>query len=448
VNQQNLHTYGAYNVRLELTDSYGVCRSTLRPYIAIDRDQGDSQILLGMTALNELKILVDCETYKWRYKLDKTNIRIDTYQRFQKRTKNADIYAVVEVNSLIYSTLSDKLSTDHLPCSLQDYLDVFSPTNAEELADHRDIDLAIELQPGKEPPYGPIYPLSQTELAALKEFLEENLAKGFIRESKSPAGAPILFAHKKDGGLRLCVDYRGLNAITIKNRYPLPLITEIMDRVSGAQYFSKIDLKDAYYRLRIKAGDEWKTAFRTRYGHYEFLVVPMGLTNSPATFQAYINKALQGLVDDFCIVYLDDILIFSKTKEEHDIHLQRVCKRLREAELYAKPSKCQFYQKEIEFLGFIIETQGIRMDPKRVQTIKEWESHPPKSYRDLQVFLGFCNFYRRFIKNYSAIARPLTSLLKGTQNGRKTGDFSKEWTVLQQQAFLDLLKTFQTAPLL
>jgi hypothetical protein len=144
-----------------------------------------------------------------------------------------------------------------------------------------------------------------------------------------------------------------------------------MDRVQGAQYFSKIDLKDAYYRLRIKPGDELKTAFRTRYGHYEFLVVPMGLTDAPAAFQSYIHNALRGLVDDFCIVYLDDILIFSKTKEEHDEHLRRVCDRLRGAELYAKPSKCQFYRQEMEFLGFIIGTQGIKIDPSRVQTIKE-----------------------------------------------------------------------------
>ena len=152
----------------------------------------------------------------------------------------------------------------------------------------------------------------------------------------------------------------------------------------------------------------------------------MGLTNAPATFQAYINKALRGLVDDLCIVYLDDILVFSRTKEEHDQHLQQVCERLRQSELYAKPSKCQFYQRELEFLGFIIGTTGVRMDPRRVQTIKEWEDHPPRSYRDLQVLLGFCNFYRRFIKGYSAIARPLTFLLKGSKNGQKSGDFSKD----------------------
>jgi transposase InsO family protein len=431
---------------MELTDNYGTRRTTLRPYLAIDRDPNDSQILLGMTALQELKVFIDCESCQWQYKLDKSDIQIESCKRFSKRAKNACVYALIDVNHLIPSDVSSLI--DKLPISLKDYKDVFSMDNAKRLAPHRNIDLAIELQPGKEPPYGPIYPLSPRELTALKEFLEENLEKGFIQESKSPAGAPILFAPKKDGGLRLCVDYRGLNSITVKNRYPLPLITEIMDRVTGANYFSKIDLKDAYYRIRIKAGDEWKTAFRTRYGHYEFLVVPMGLTNAPATFQAYINQALHGLVDDFCIVYLDDILIFSKTKEEHDEHLQRICQRLREAELYAKPSKCQFYQTEIEFLGFIIGTKGIRMDPKRIETIKEWENHPPKSYRDLQVLLGFCNFYRRFIQSYSAIARPLTSLLKGSQNGRKTGNFSKEWREPQQQAFLELLGTFQKAPLL
>src|SRR5436190_20290392 len=233
----------------------------------------------------------------------------------------------------------------------------------------------------------------------------------------------------------MCVDYRGLNAITIKNRYPPPLITKIMDQVAGAQYFSKLDLKDAYHQICIKAGDEWKTAFWTHYGHYEFLVVPFGLTNAPATFQAYINKALHGLIDDFCIVYLDDILIFSKMKQEHDQHLQQICEHLREAELYPKLSKCQFYQKEIEFLGFIIGTQGIWMDPKHIETIREWESHPLKSCRDVQVLLGFCNFYRHFIRGYSSIARPLTSLLKGSQNGRKTGNFSKEWESHNKKPF-------------
>ena len=266
--------------------------------------------------------------------------------------------------------------------------------------------------------------MSPAELKVLREYLEDSLAKGFIRESTSPAGSPILFVPKKDGTLRLCVDYRGLNDISIKNRYPLPLINEIMDRVNGAKVFSKIDLKDAYYRIRIREGDEWKTAFRTRYGHFEYLVMPFGLTNAPATFQAYINRVLRGLVDDCCIVYLDDILIFSQSEEEHRRHLELICERLRQAELYAKPSKY----------------------PERVRTIENWES--PKTYRDVQVFLGFCNFYRRFIRNYSTMAQPLTSLLKGSVKRHKSGDLAREWELDHQSAFDRLIRSFQEAPLL
>ena len=205
-------------------------------------------------------------------------------------------------------------------------MDVFNVKNTEALILYRPgVNLAIELQKGKQPLYGPLYPFSLTELEVLRQWLEEQLQKGFIQVSKSPAGAPILFVPEKDDTLRLYVDYRGLNTVTVKNRYPLPFINEIMDRVQGAQFFNKIDLKDAYYRIRIHPGDEWKTAFRTRYGHYEFLVVSIGLTNALAAFQAYINQALKGLVDDFCIVYLDDILIFSKIEEKYKKYLQKVC---------------------------------------------------------------------------------------------------------------------------
>ena len=170
----------------------------------------------------------------------------------------------------------------------------------------------------------------------------------------------------------MCVDYRGLNAITIKNCYPLPLITKIMDQVAGAQYFSKLDLKDAYHQICIKAGDEWKTAFQTCYGHYEFLVIPFGLTNAPTTFQAYINKALQGLVNRFCIVYLDDILIFSKTVEEHHQHIQDVLHALDQAGLKLKASKCHFDKSSVLFVGFKVDRHGIHMAEDKVWAIKEW----------------------------------------------------------------------------
>ena len=238
-----------------------------------------------------------------------------------------------------------------------------------------------------------IYNMSPAELKALDDYIKEALAKGWICKSQSPAGAPILFVPKKSGKLRLCINYHGLNAITIKNRYPLPLISELLDRLNGSVVFSKIDLRNAYHQIRIREGDEWKTAFRTRYGHFEYQVLPFGLTNAPATFQAYINRALRGLVDDFCVVYLDDILIFSKSEEEHYEHLELVIECLWQAELYANLKKCDFFKPEIDFLGFIVNKDGLRMDPARVQTITEWRQHPPKTYRDVQVFLGFCNFY-------------------------------------------------------
>ena len=447
---------GAFWATWEMTDHQGIIRSHRRPFLAIERGPSDTPLLIGESTLGEIGITVSLRTKKkggnqWRYDLDtdKPFIKMDSPRRFEKRLRsNPKVYALV-ARQVFEWTESDKKGQDRLPAQLISYEDVFSAHNAATLAPNRPgVDLAIELQEGKEPPFGPLYPLSRAELEELRRYLEENLRKGFIRPSKSPAGAPILFVPKKDGSLRLCVDYRGLNSVTIKNRYPLPLIGEILDRVNGAIIFSKIDLKDAYYRIRINLGDEWKTAFRTRYGHFEYLVMPMGLTNAPAAFQAYINHALRGLVDDFCIVYLDDILIFSKSEEEHTEHLHRVCERLREAELYAKPSKCQFYRQEMGFLGFIIDPEGVRMDPSRVKTITEWKSTPPESYRDVQVLLGFCNFYRRFIKGYSILARPLTSLMKGSKDGRKTGDLRKEWGQAQQEAFINLLSAFEEAPLL
>jgi hypothetical protein len=207
-----------------------------------------------------------------------------------------------------------------------------------------------------------------------------------------------------------------------------------LDRLNGSVVFSKLDLRNAYHRIRIREGDEWKTAFRTRYGHFEYLVMPFGLTNAPATFQAYINRALRGLVDVFCIVYLDDILIFSRSEKEHYEHLEAVIERLHRAELYANPKKCEFFKPELEYLGFLVNKQGVRMDPARIQTISEWPR--PQTYRDIQVFLGFCNFYRRFIYGFSGIARPLQRLLQGLKKGKKPGYITAdEWQFPQQNAF-------------
>ena len=200
---------------------------------------------------------------------------------------------------------------------------------------------------------------------------------------------------KSDNFLRLCVDYRALNKVTVKNRHPLPLINETLDRLTGAKIFTKLDLRDAYHRIRIKRGDEWKTAFRTRYGHWEYTVMPFGLTNAPATFQAYINEALKGLLDVTCVPYMDDICIYSDSVEEHAEHVREVLTRLRKAGLYVKLSKCEFDKQEIAFLGYVIGVHGVRMDDAKVKAITDWPV--PQNFRDIQVFIRFANFYRRFI---------------------------------------------------
>jgi len=306
------------------------------------------------------------------------------------------------------------------------------------LPPHRPYDHKIQLEPGTTPPFGPLYTLSETELKALDEYIKENLTKGYIQASTSPAGAPILFVKKRDGSLRLCVDYRGLNKITIKNRHPLPLIGESLDRLRSATVFSKLDLRAGYNLVRIAEGDEWKTAFRTRYGHFEYRVMPFGLTNAPATFQHLMNDVLRDFLDDFVVVYLDDILIFSTSLDEHKRHVRRVLERLRDNGLFAKPEKCAFHQREIEYLGYLVSPDGVKMDPKKVSAILDWPE--PTNVTQLQAFLGFANFYRRFIHSYSKVAVPLTRLLKK--------DRKFDFDDAARQAFQQLKTAFTTAPVL
>uniref|UniRef100_A0A8C5LLF5 ribonuclease H n=1 Tax=Leptobrachium leishanense TaxID=445787 RepID=A0A8C5LLF5_9ANUR len=229
-----------------------------------------------------------------------------------------------------YNTSSTAIAATTLPEIYEEYSDVFQSTGTDTLPPHRVYDCPIDLYPGSPIQFGRVYPLSEPELKVLKEYIDENLTKGFIRPSTSTAGAPIFFVGKKDGGLRSCIDYRALNNVTIKNKYPLPLITELMDRLKDAKYFTKLDLKGAYNLVRIKSGHEWKTAFRSRYGHYEYLVMPYGLCNAPATFQRFLNDIFREILDVYVIIYLDDILIFSSSLSEHQDHVTSVLKKLRE----------------------------------------------------------------------------------------------------------------------
>ncbi|SLM34531.1 gag polymerase env [Lasallia pustulata] len=224
--------------------------------------------------------------------------------------------------------------------------------------------------------------MSPAELNVLKVYLNNAVKAGIIRKSISPAASPVMFVPKLDGSLRLVIDYRRLNDITIKNRYPLPLISDMLDRLQGAKKFTKLDCKDAYNRVRIKGGDEWKTAFRTRFGLFEYLAMPFGLTNAPAMFQAFIDKALGEFLDITCVVYLDDILIFSKNESDHEEHVRQVLAALRRYDLHLKISKCSFNTTEVDFLGFRINTEGIFMDPERIRAVEEWL--PPQDIHQLQ----------------------------------------------------------------
>jgi len=350
----------------------------------------------------------------------------------------------------IEKALQPKAPTDprtKLPPQYHEFLPVFDRSEADKRPPHRgpDIDHKIELNKNAdgttpEPPWGPLYNMSRDELLVLRKTLTELLEKNFIRVSNSPAAAPVLFVKKPGGGLRFCVDYRALNAITKKDRYPLPLINETLERVGKAKWFTKLDVIAAFHKIRIAAGDEWLTAFRTRFGLFEWLVTPFGLANAPSTFQRYVNWVLRDFLDEFASAYLDDILIFTDgTLSEHREHVRKVLGRLQEAGLQIDIDKCEFEVKSTKYLGFIIEAgKGVSMDPAKVEAIMNWAA--PTTTKGVRSFLGFANFYRRFIRNYSELTTPLTAL---TQK-----DKPFVWDDKCEESFQQLKRMFTTAPIL
>ncbi|GJY97858.1 putative reverse transcriptase domain-containing protein [Tanacetum coccineum] len=249
---------------------------------------------------------------------------------------------------------------------VREFEDVF-PEDLSGLPPQRQVEFRIDLVPGVTPVAKSPYRLAPSEMQELSGQLQELQDKGFIRPSHSPWGAPVLFVKKKDGSLRMCIDYRELNKLTIKNRYPLPRIDDLFDQLQGSRYFSKIDLRSGYHQLRVHEDDIPKTAFRTRYGHFEFTVMPFGLTNAPAVFMDLMNRVCKPYLDKFVIVFIDDILIYSKTKEDHEVHLGLVLELLRKEKLYAKFSKCEFWLQEVHFLGHVVNQNGIHVDPSKIE---------------------------------------------------------------------------------
>ena len=327
---------------------------------------------------------------------------------------------------------------DNFPGVFCDDLPPLLEEEADLTPERRNIVHRIPLEPGHVPPYQRPYRISPKEMAELQKQLKEMINSGVIQPSSSPYAAPVIFVPKKDGTLRMCIDYRALNKITVKNRFPLPKMDELLNCLQGARYFSKIDLKSAYYQIPVAAQDVPKTAFNTRYGHFEFRVMPFGLTNAPATFQELMNSVFQEEMENFVVVYLDDILIFSKTVEEHEKHIRHVLQTLKKHKLFATLKKCEFFLEETEFVGYSISATGIRMLSKKVEAILDWPV--PTTVTQVRSFLGLANFYRRFIRNFAHMALPLNELT------RKGQIFV--WLPRHQEAFESLKLALSTAPVL
>ncbi|KAK1694281.1 hypothetical protein QYE76_010978 [Lolium multiflorum] len=384
----------------------------------------DISVILGMDWLTENGAVINCG--------DKTVSLRNSIggQIVFQGDKYTQLEIGLELNSL------KEVKIEDIPV-VNEFQDVF-PMELPGMPPDREIEFTIDLIPGTAPIAQPPYKMGPKELVELKAQIDELEQKGFIQESVSPWGTPVIFVDKRDGGRRMCGDYRNLNNVTIKNKYPLPRIQDLFDQVQGAGVFSKIDLRSGYHQIKIKKEDVPKTAFVSRYGHHEYLVVPFGLTNAPAIFMNLMNKIFMKYLDKFVIVFIDDILIYSKDKEEHAKHLKIVLQILREHQLYAKFSKCKFWLDSVEFLGHVITKEGIAVNPSKVQSVLEWKS--PKNAKEIRGFLGMAGYYRRFIEGFSKIAGPMTKLLK------KNTPFV--WTDECETSFQTLKEKLTTAPVL
>jgi len=330
-------------------------------------------------------------------------------------------------------------TTAPLPAYVVEFQSVFAKEDFDILPEHHKWDHTIELIPRAEPKSSKVYPLSPLEQAELDAFLEENLHTGRIRPSKSPIAAPVFFIKKKDGSLRLVQDYCALNTITIKNRYPLPLISKLVSQLHGARYFTKLDVRWGFNNVHIKPGNKWKAAFHTNHGLFEPLVMFFGITNSPATFQTMMNDIFRTLIaEEIVVVYLDDILIFMKMEKEHERAVWRVLEVLTEHKLFLHPEKCEFHWKQIEYLGLVISENKVEIDPVKVARVHNWPT--PENWTDVQAFIGFVNFYHRFIQDFSTIARPLFDLTHS--------DKVWNWDAKERKAFKCLKMAVTTAPVL
>ena len=405
----------------------------------------DFDVILGMDFLGRHNAKIDCrkrnvmfspcddEDFSFQGQSRRSTTKLISTMKAWKMIANG---CQGYLANLVDKEQEEELTPEGVPI-IREYLDIF-PQDLPGLPPEREISFEIELLPGAAPVSKAPYRMAPAELRELQVQLQELLDRGFIRPSHSPWGAPVLFVKKKDGSLRMCIDYRELNKLTIKNKYPLPRIDDLFDQLRGAEVFSKVDLRSGYHQLRIKESDVFKTAFRTRYGHYEFLVMPFGLTNAPAAFMDLMNRIFKEYLDKFVIVFIDDILIYSRSKEEHEQHLRLVMEMLRRHQLYAKFTKCEFWLEKVHFLGHVVSKEGVSVDPAKIEAVSSWPT--PRNVTEIRSFLGLAGYYRRFVEGFSRIAAPLTALTRK--------DKKYEWTPKCEENFQKLKRKLTSAPVL
>ncbi|XP_052725916.1 uncharacterized protein LOC128194373 [Vigna angularis] len=354
----------------------------------------DLEVILGMDWLNTNRILTDCGAKELIFpEEDEEDLGVTLGQLKEDIMEGASCFLIMTHEDREAEAISFERSSNNKHSGGQSVVDEFPdvfPDEVPELPPVREVEFTIDLVTTAAPISVQPYRMAPAELVELKKQIEDLMDKKFIRPSVSPWGAPVLLVKKKDGSSRLCIDYRQLNKLTIKNKYPLPRIDDLLDQLHGASVFSKIDLRSGYHQIRVKEGDIQKTAFRSRYGHYEYVVMSFGVTNAPAVFMDYINRIFRPYLDKFVVVFIDDILIYSKSCEEHEEHLRLVLGVLREKELYAKLSKCEFWMKEVQFLGHVVSAGGISVDPAKVRAVLEWES--PRSVTEVRSFVGLAGY--------------------------------------------------------
>jgi hypothetical protein len=293
---------------------------------------------------------------------------------------------------------------------LQDFEDVFPQETPAGLPLIHGIEHQIDLIPGATLPNRPPYRTNPEETKEIQRKVQELLDKGFVRESLSPCVVPVILVPKKDGSWRMCVDCRAINNITFRYRHPIPWLDGMLDELSGSTIFTNIDLRSGYHQIRMKIGDEWKTAFKTKFGLYEWLVMPFDLANAPSTFMILMNHVLRTLIGKFVVDYFDDILIYNKSFDEHVKHIRQVLDELEKEKLFANLEKCSFCTDHVVFLGFVVSGKGIEVDESKVKAIKDWPA--PMIVSQVRSFHGLASFYRRFVRDFSTIASPLNDLTK------------------------------------